>query len=65
MVLGFEISHPVKRRCMICNEIKIIPLNVRPICKDCLRSRKNRILYYEKLVLFILLILLLVTIISL
>ena len=65
MVLGFEISHPVKRRCMICNEIKLIPLNIKPICKECLVRRKKKILYYGKLILMFLLGLLLVAIASL
>jgi len=65
MVLGFEISHPVKRRCIVCNEIKFIPLNIRPICKECLSKRKNKFVHYEKLILIILLILLLIIIIAL
>ena len=56
MVLKFQVSHPIKRRCSICNESKLIPLNIRPICKECLIKRKNKIIYYEKLILVILLI---------
>lgn len=66
MVLAFEISHPVKRRCIICNEMKFIPLNLKkPVCKECLFKSKNKLIIYGKLLLIFLLILLLIITISL
>ncbi|AJF62436.1 MAG: hypothetical protein QT11_C0001G0287 [archaeon GW2011_AR20] len=65
MVLSFEISHPMKRRCLICNETKLIEVNKKPICKECLIKRREKKVYYWKLILIILLILVLVLIIEL
>ncbi len=65
MVLKFEVSHPIKRRCILCNEIKLIPVNIKPACKECLIKRKNKIIYYEKIILIILLILIIILIIYL
>ena len=59
MVLGFEISYPIKRICIYCNEIKLISVNAKPICKKCLNLKREKRVYSEKLILFILLILLL------
>jgi len=65
MVLSFEISHPMKRKCLMCNENKLIEVNKKPICKECLIKRREKIIYYWKLILVILLILVLILIIQL
>ncbi|MBS3160295.1 hypothetical protein J4213_01195 [Candidatus Woesearchaeota archaeon] len=55
----------MKRRCLICNETKLIEVNKKPICKECLIKRREKKVYYWKLILIILLILVLVLIIEL
>ncbi|MEK6907637.1 MAG: hypothetical protein AABW45_03860 [Nanoarchaeota archaeon] len=64
MVLNSE--NTVKRRCMSCNEVKFISLDIKkPICDKCLVKRKNKLAYYQTLILSILLALILVLIVFL
>lgn len=56
MVLEFEISHSVKRKCIICNEYKLIPINSKPICKDCLKEKRTELIYSFGLIVILLMI---------
>jgi len=62
MVLGFEVSHPVKRRCLSCNEIKFIPLNIKSVCKECFLLKRKKLIHYGEILVFLLLIFVLVLI---
>jgi len=55
---GLRITHPVKRRCSKCGEIKNIPIDLDdPICDECYEKQQEFRKKYIKILALILIIL--------
>lgn len=53
-----KITHPVKRRCIKCGEIKNIPIDLEdPVCDECYKKQQKLIQTYIKVLAIILIVL--------